>query len=110
MGTHGNFTYKIWGVWGQENNSSFPAKLLNKHWQNVSTLASLAYLFYVLWLLAGLDSIDSVSSAGDTDLIPGFGRSHGESNDNPFQFPWLDIPMDTGSWQSTFPGVKKSQI
>ena len=31
------------------------------------------------------------ASAGDLALIPGLGRSHGEGNDNPLQYFFLDI-------------------
>ena len=33
-------------------------------------------------------------NAGDTDLIPGLGRSPGEGNGNPLQYSCLENPMD----------------
>ena len=36
--------------------------------------------------------------AGDLSLIPGSGRSPGEGNGNPLQFPCLENPMDKGAW------------
>ena len=47
--------------------------------------------------------------AGDLDSIPGSGRSPGEGNGNPLQYPCLENPMDRGAWQATVHGVTKSQ-
>ena len=47
------------------------------------------------------------ANAGDMGLIPGFGRSPGGGNGNPFQYPCLDSLMDRGAWQATFHGVAK---
>ena len=45
---------------------------------------------------------DSVWTQG---LIPGFGRSPGEGNGNPFQGSCLRNPMDKGDWWATVQGV-----
>ena len=45
------------------------------------------------------------ASAGDTDLIPGLGRSPGEGNGNPFQYSCLGNPMDKEAWRATVPEV-----
>ena len=37
--------------------------------------------------------------------IPGPGRSHGEGNDNPLQYPSLKNPMDRGIWWITVNGI-----
>ena len=34
----------------------------------------------------------------DLGLIPGLGRSPGEGNGNPLQYPCLENPMDRGAW------------
>ena len=34
----------------------------------------------------------------DPGSIPGLGRSPGERNCNPFQYPWLENLMDRGAW------------
>ena len=42
-------------------------------------------------------------NAGDTrdvGLIPGWGRSPGEGNGNPFQYSCLGNPKDRGAWQA----------
>ena len=46
----------------------------------------------------GSDSKASAYNAGDPGLIPGLGRSPGEGNSNPFQYPGLENPTDGGSW------------
>ena len=35
-------------------------------------------------------------NAGDTDSIPGLGRSPGEGNGNPLQYSYLENSMDRG--------------
>ena len=34
----------------------------------------------------------------DPGLIPGLGRSPGEGNSNPLQYPCLENPMEEGAW------------
>ena len=41
---------------------------------------------------------ESACSAGDPDSIPGLGRSPGEGNGNPLQYPRLENLMDRGAW------------
>ena len=40
----------------------------------------------------------SASNAGNLGSIPGLGRSLGEGNGNPLQYPCLENPMDRGVW------------
>ena len=51
----------------------------------------------------------SACSVGDLGLILGLGRSPGEGNGYPLQYPFLENPMDRGTWQVTVHGVTKSQ-
>ena len=46
--------------------------------------------------------------AGDTDLIPGLGRSPGEGNGNPLQYSCLGNLMHKGAWWATVHGVMKN--
>jgi len=46
---------------------------------------------------------------GDTGLIPGLGRSPGEGNVSPLQYPCLENPMDREAQWATVHGVAKSQ-
>jgi len=57
----------------------------------------------------GSDSKASACSMRDPGSIPGSGRSSGEGNGNPFQYPCLENPMDRGDWYATVHGVAKSQ-
>ena len=45
---------------------------------------------------------------GDMGSIPGLGRSPGEGNGNPLQYPCLGNLMDRGAWRATAHGVVKS--
>ena len=38
------------------------------------------------------------ANAGDMRSIPGSGRSPGEGNGNPLEYPCLGNPMDRGAW------------
>ena len=55
-----------------------------------------------------LSSNESACNAGGTGSIPG--RSPGEGNGNPLQYPCLGNAMDRGAWQDTVHEVAKSQI
>ena len=44
------------------------------------------------------DSKESACNAGDLGSIPGSGRSPGEGNVNPFQYPCLENSMDRGAY------------
>ena len=50
---------------------------------------------------------NSPASAGDMSLIPGSGRSPGEGNGNPFQYFYLENPMDRRASWATVHGVTK---
>ena len=45
------------------------------------------------------------ANAGDTCLISGLGRPHGEGNGNPLQYSCLEILRDRGAWWATVHGV-----
>ena len=50
------------------------------------------------------------AKAGDEGLVSGWGRSHGEGNDNPLQYSsGLESPMDGEAWLATVHGVTKSR-
>ena len=54
-----------------------------------------------------LSGKESACNAGETDLIPGLGRSPGERKGNPLQYSCLENPMDRGFRQATVHGVAK---
>ena len=62
----------------------------------------------VLGFPGGSDGKESACNAGDLGSIPGLGRSPGEGNGNPLQYPCLENPMDRGAWWATVHGVAKS--
>ena len=53
----------------------------------------------------GSDGKEPACNAGDPDLIPESGRSPGEANGYPLQYPCLENFMDRGVWQATIHGV-----
>ena len=57
----------------------------------------------------GSDGKESACDAGDPGSIAGSGRSPGEGNSNPLQYPCLENPMDRGTWRAVVHGVAKSQ-
>ena len=59
----------------------------HKHTKNIS-----------LRFLGGSNSKESSCDAGDLGSIPGWGRSPGEGNGNPFQYSYLENPMDSRAW------------
>ena len=54
-------------------------------------------------------SKESACNAGDPGSIPGLGRSPGEENGNPLQYPCLENLMDRGAWWAAVHGVSKSR-
>ena len=56
-----------------------------------------------------MDSKEPVCNAGDPGLIPGSGRTPGEGNGHPLQYPCLENSMDKEAWRAIVHGVEKSQ-
>ena len=63
---------------------------------------------FVLGFHGGSDGKESACSAGDSGSIPGLGRSPGEGNGNPLQYPCLENLMDRGAWWKILWGHKES--
>ena len=59
-------------------------------------------------LPGGSDGKESAYNAGDLSSIPASGRSPGDGNGNPVQYPCLENPMDRGAWWATVHGVTES--
>ena len=57
----------------------------------------------------GLAVKSLLASAGDVGSIPGSGRSPGEGNGNPLQYPCQENLMDTGGRWAAVHGVAKSR-
>ena len=56
----------------------------------------------------GSDRKESACNARDPGSIPGWGRSPGEGNGNPFQYSCLRNPLDRGAWRAIIHEVTKS--
>ena len=50
----------------------------------------------------------SAGATGDAGSIRGWGRSSGEGNSNPLQYPCLENSMDGGAWRATVHEATKS--
>ena len=50
--------------------------------------------------LGGSDAKESACNTGNPGSIPESGRSPGEGNSTPLQYPCLENSMDRGVWQS----------
>ena len=50
---------------------------------------------------------ESTCNAEDLGLISRLGRSPGEENGNPLQYPCLENPMDSEAWQATIHGLQE---
>ena len=55
------------------------------------------------------DGKESSHNAGDASSIPGSGRSPGEGNGNPLQYPCLENPKVRGAWWATVHRVAKNR-
>ena len=66
-------------------------------------------LFKICVLLCSSVGKESACSAGDPGSIPGLGRSPGEGNGKPLQYPCLENLMDRGTWWIAVHGVAKSR-
>ena len=51
---------------------------------------------------------DNAGNTGDVGSISQLGRTPEGGNGNPFQYSYLDNPIDRGAWWATVHGVSKS--
>ena len=52
-----------------------------------------------------------LANAGDSGLVPGWGRSPGEGNGNTLQYSYLRNPMDRGArWATVHEAAKESDM
>ena len=57
----------------------------------------------------GSESACNAGDKGDMSSIPGWGRSPGGGNGNPFQYICLENCMDRGVWRATVHRATQSQ-
>ena len=53
------------------------------------------------------DGEDSACSSGDVGLIPGSGKIPGRRKWQPYQYSYLENPMERGAWWDTVHGVTR---
>ena len=58
--------------------------------------------------LGDSDGKEYTCNTGDLGLILGLGRSPGEGNSNPLQYPCLENPMDRRAWWTVVHVVARS--
>ena len=100
------FSFCLWLWW----TFLFPGKYWTLFYNMTSVDAPLSVSIFLLKVTifpllnsylgfpGGSDGKVSARSAGDPGSIPGSGRSPGEGNGNPLQYPCLENPMDGGAW------------
>ena len=68
----------------------------------------MAILYLFKYFSSGGSEVKAFSSnEGDLGSIPGSGRSPGEGNGNPLQYPCLENPMDGGAWWAAVHGSQR---
>ena len=94
-----------------------PSKIVNRNCESKNTItfgiSKEILLIISLCIKLGFPcssvSKKSACSVGDTSLNPELGRSPGEGNGNPLQYPCLENLMDSGAWWAAVHGVAKSR-
>ena len=64
--------------------------------------------YHQSWASLVAQLVKNLCSAGDLGLIPGLGRSPGEGNGDPLQYPCLENLMDRGACWAAVHGVAKN--
>ena len=105
-------------TWGPEKGQ--PTILQLAYWVTLGKLLSFSWqlctqdVFCLVHPFAGLtlclSSEESACYAEDTGLMPRSGRSTGEGNGNPLQYPCLENPMDRGPWWVEVHGVTRFRL
>ena len=67
---------------------------------------TLSHTMYQTSLMA--QTKESACNEGGLGSIPGLGRSPGDGNGNPLQYPCVENSMDRGAWRATVHGVAES--
>ena len=86
------------------------SSFINFYWSIVDLQCCISSTYTAKWGLPHSSVYkESACSTGDPGSIPGSGRSPGEKNGNPLQYPCLENPKDKGAWWAAVHGVAKSQ-
>ena len=81
------------------------ALLIPIHTGSYSLLAHLVWNSHTQGLPRWFIRKESACNAGDTDFIPGLGRSPGGRHDNPLHYSCLGNPMNRGAWVGCIHGL-----
>ena len=81
----------------------------NTKFQSINSLALSLFYGPVLASIIINAVYNAACNAGDLSLIPGSGRSTGEGNGYPLQYPCLESSMERGAWWATVQWVAKSR-
>ena len=80
--------------------------LMGRHWfQAICRYTHTHTHTHTYIVPGGADGKEFACNVGDLCSVPGLGRSPGEGNSNPIQYPCLENSTDRGAWQATVHGV-----
>ena len=105
-----------WLLWTKSQNHSQLAALFHRpppnckmRFPRTGLWCPLFFTLFTSRLPCDSDSKESACSVGDPGSIPGLGRSPGEGNGTPLQYPGLENPTGEGAQWATVHGVTKSR-
>ena len=84
---------------------AFPEPLGNRRSDSVTIM-----LHGLPWWLSGQESACNTGARGDTDSIPGSGRSPGGKHGNLLRYSCLENPTDREAWWATVHRVTRSDL
>ena len=71
-------------------------------------LVATPFIWKAFFIASGSDGKASAYNVGDSDSVPGLGRSPGEGNGNPLQYSCLEKSRGRRPWWATVHGVTES--
>ena len=95
------FPVRLWGL--RAGPSVFVNLFISS--KNYAWLSKFATGLHKQGFPGGSDDKEAACNAGDSGSTPGWGRSPGEGNGYPFQYSYLENPMDREAWQAAVHGV-----
>ena len=87
----------------------------------IKTFKIVIFKYYFLLCISGMVILNNITfpgssvskesacSARDLGSNPWLGRTPGERNGKPLQYPYLENAMDRGAWWAVICGITKSQ-
>ena len=99
-------TFLLWCALSKHDSKRL-TRQKEKNWSQLPLLPILGCLTRHLGLPWWLSGKEPTCQCRWGELIPGSGRSPGNGNGNPLQYPGRGNPMGRGAWQITVHGVAK---